>query len=70
MSIVPYCCKFDRFSLARESVAYRVDEAGRDLLVELGRSNGKVGDFPACSTCTETEDDALLRGFRAEVTGL
>jgi hypothetical protein len=52
------------------SVAYRVDEAGRDLLVELGRSNGKMGDFPACATCTGTQDDALLRGFRAEVTGV
>jgi hypothetical protein len=52
------------------SVAYRVDDAGRDLLVELGRSNGLMGDFPACSTCTGTQDDALLKGFRAEVTGV
>jgi hypothetical protein len=52
------------------TVAYRVDDAGRDLLVELGRSIGQMGDFPACSTCTGTEDGTLLQGFRAEVTGI
>jgi hypothetical protein len=51
------------------TVAYRVDDAGRDLLVGLGRSIGQMGDFPACSTCTGTEDGTLLQGFRAEVTG-
>jgi hypothetical protein len=52
------------------SVAYRVDDVGRDLLVELGRSIGQMGNYPACSTCTGTEDGTLLQGFRAEVTGI
>jgi hypothetical protein len=49
-------------------VAYQVDDAGRSLLVDIGRKLGQKGSFPACGTCTGA--GSLLKGFRAEVTGI
>jgi hypothetical protein len=42
------------------TVAYRLDNEGRDLLVRLGRSAGQ------CGTCSGS--GSLEKGFRAEVT--
>jgi hypothetical protein len=44
------------------TVAYRLDDEGRDLLVSLGRSAGQ------CGTCNG--NGSLKKGFRAEVTGV
>jgi hypothetical protein len=46
---------------------YRVDDTGRDMLIELARSNGKCG---TCSGSSESDSIPLLdNGFRAEVYG-
>jgi hypothetical protein len=43
------------------SAQYQVDDAGKELLIQIGRSVG------ICSTCAPT--GRQLRGFRAEVKG-
>jgi len=43
---------------------WRVDDEGRQELVNLARS---IGEFPSCSTCTG--EGSLKRGFHAGVVG-
>jgi hypothetical protein len=43
-------------------VGYEVDDAGKDLLINIGRTIGQ------CGTC-ENNPGSLRRGFRAEVRG-
>ena len=52
------------------TVAYQVDDSGRDILIALARAAGLAGNYPACGTCTNEADDGLLQGFRAEVFGV
>ena len=51
------------------TVAFQVDDNGREILIALARASGLSGNYPACSTCTYVGDDGLLQGFRAEVYG-
>jgi hypothetical protein len=47
--------------------AFRVDDEGRDVLIEIARQHGKCG---TCSSSMVSERYALVvRGFRAEVHG-
>ena len=52
------------------TVAYQVDDSGRELLISLARASGLSGSYPACSTCTNEAGDGLLQGFRAKVFGV
>ena len=52
------------------TVAYQVDDNGRETLIALARASGLSGNHPACSTCTNDGEDGLLQGFRAEVVGI
>lgn len=45
------------------SVAYKLDEAGKETLIQLARQEGID-----CSTCTD--DGMVTMGFRAELTGV
>jgi hypothetical protein len=51
------------------TVAYQVDDGGKEVLIALGRGAGLAGSYPACQTCTNTSATGLLVGFRAEVYG-
>jgi hypothetical protein len=51
------------------TVAYQVDDSGKEMLIALGRGAGSAGSYPACQTCTNESGDGLLVGFRAEVYG-
>jgi hypothetical protein len=70
-------CYESPFAILREpeagsvmhTVAYQVDDSGKELLIALGREAGLAGSYPACRTCTNETDDGLLKGFRAEVYG-
>lgn len=47
--------------------AYRVDDAGRSMLIELARSHGSCG---TCTGSSESESTPIVKeGFRAEIYG-
>jgi len=48
------------------TIAYKVDNAGKETLVQLAREQGDPSHF--CQTCTG--GGGLKTGFRAEVTGI
>jgi hypothetical protein len=47
--------------------AYRVDDAGRSMLIELARSHGSCG---TCTGSSESDSTPIVKeGFRAEIYG-
>jgi hypothetical protein len=47
--------------------AYRVDDNGRNMLIELARSHGSCG---TCSGSSQSESTPIIaQGFRAEISG-
>jgi hypothetical protein len=51
------------------SRGWRVDDTGRELLIDLARATGmREGESRRCSTCT-TDDGNVEFGFRAAVLG-
>lgn len=51
------------------TVAFRVDQGGKQMLIEEGRELGRPGNPPLCTECSGSAD-GLLEGFRAEVKGV